>query len=668
MSEKQQERRSLRADAEARLASKPMANVAARPAEELLHELQVHQIELEMQNETLREAQIALEESPDRYVDLYEFAPISYLTLDESGLIVDFNLTGAALLGVERRKLLNSRFAQRLIAPQDQERWQHFLSGTLQHDERQTCEMIMQRGDGSCFPARLDCKYSAMVGGTRSLRITMTDITQMRHASETLREKEESLRTIINQVIVGIVQADLAGHIVFVNDHYCEITGYQREELLGKRWQDLTHPEDGSRNDAFLAQIARADKPVSFEKRYIRKDGETVWVSISTSMQRSNDGRILGGLAVVVDITDHKRAADLLRRSSDEIADIYNRAPCGYHSIDKHGIIRRINDTELEWLGYTRDEVIGRIKVTDLLTPASQQIFRETYPCFMSQGFVNDLELEMIRKDGGIFTALVNATAIYDASGHYAMSRSSILDITARKQAEDKLKESRQLLRDLVDKSESLREEERKRISLEVHDELGQILTALRMDVALINLRFGEHNAALLEKTQDMMGLLDRASQSVRNIVSNLRPTVLDMGIVPAVGWLCDDFTSRMRTSCVLHATEERIDLDEVQAVAVFRMVQELLTNAARHAKASSVRISLARHGNDLRVEVRDNGKGFDPAAKAMNLSFGLLGIRERAMALGGTVEIVSTPSQGTAATIIVPTRQGAMQKERRKS
>jgi PAS domain S-box-containing protein len=129
--------------------------------------------------------------------------------------------------------------------------------------------------------------------------------------------------------------------------------------------------------------------------------------------------------------------------------DIYNHAPCGYHSLDKDGTIRRINDTELAWLGYTRDELVGRVNWLDLVTPASRQIFRDNFPQFLKQGFVHDLEFEIIRKDGTTFTGLVNATAIYDHNGDYFISRSTVVDITARKKTEDMLRFHSEILKNV---------------------------------------------------------------------------------------------------------------------------------------------------------------------------------------------------------------------------
>jgi PAS domain S-box-containing protein len=181
----------LRAAAEARLSSMPKP-VAPVPPQELLHELQVHQIELEMQNDELRRAQIALEESRDRYVDLYEFAPVGYLTLTDAGLIEAANLTAAVLLGVDRGRLLQQRFST-LVAPEDRERFHALFAGTMRRDDRQACELLLQRGDGSVFPAHLDCLRVTAPGTAPVERITLTDISELRRAEDAVHRLNETL-------------------------------------------------------------------------------------------------------------------------------------------------------------------------------------------------------------------------------------------------------------------------------------------------------------------------------------------------------------------------------------------------------------------------------------------------------------------------------------------
>lgn len=176
----------LRKAAESQLASAPAKKPPARPPEELLHELQVHQIELEMQNEELRRAYTALEESRDRYVDLYEFAPVGYLTLTSEGLISEINLTGVALLGAERKKLLNRRFAS-FVAPECRDHWHRHFLHTLQHGEKQSCEIALVRADGTAFQATLDCLYT-VAGASPLVRIALADVTERKQAEDQIHK------------------------------------------------------------------------------------------------------------------------------------------------------------------------------------------------------------------------------------------------------------------------------------------------------------------------------------------------------------------------------------------------------------------------------------------------------------------------------------------------
>jgi signal transduction histidine kinase len=211
-------------------------------------------------------------------------------------------------------------------------------------------------------------------------------------------------------------------------------------------------------------------------------------------------------------------------------------------------------------------------------------------------------------------------------------------------------------MRWLASRNERVREDERLHLKRELHDELGQYLLALRLGVSVVDMQFGGGNALLREKTQRLIGIVDSAIKVVRNVVSSLRPAALDLGIVPALKWLVNEYDrfggADMR--CELHVCEEDIQLDDARATTIFRIVQESLTNVVRHAQASKVDITLKRHGAKYVLEVNDNGNGFEPAVRKEK-SFGLLGIRERALALGGEVDISSVPGQGTSIRVSIP-------------
>ncbi len=241
-----------------------------------------------------------------------------------------------------------------------------------------------------------------------------------------------------------------------------------------------------------------------------------------------------------------------------------------------------------------------------------------------------------------------------DAEGRVASVLAVGRDITAIKMAERRLEDSNAQLRDLTRRRETAREEERKRIAREIHDELGQHLTALRMGISVLRLEFGADNPLLVERIGTLMTLADRSIQVVRGVASSLRPAVLDMGLASALEWLVDDFSRHSGIPCRLELPEDKIPLDDERATALFRIVQESLTNVARHAKAGRVDIVLAEHGPDYLLEVRDDGRGFEPGQSWRN-AFGLLGMRERGTMLGGELTLDSAPGKGTRISVRVP-------------
>lgn len=268
------------------------------------------------------------------------------------------------------------------------------------------------------------------------------------------------------------------------------------------------------------------------------------------------------------------------------------------------------------------------------------------------------VEFRILRPDEETRHVLAQAEFVRDRQGRVERMIGTNLDITERKQDELALLYSRQQLRAMAAYQEGLLEAERKHIAREVHDELGQLLTALKMDISLLRLRFGS-DPALQRKVEEMRALVDRTIDVVRHVASNLRPAALDHGILPAIEWLAEDFSHRWEMPCEVAVQGRDIVLDDAQATAVFRVVQESLTNVARHAQASEVLITLGGDDSGLELRVRDNGSGFDPAVVRQVQGFGLLGMRERVLALGGSLRIDSALGRGTSVVIDLPCERG---------
>ena len=305
---------SLRIAAEARLALMPKQ----RPSEEYQHELQVYQIELEMQIEELQQAQSVLEASRDCYLDLYEFAPVGYITLNRHGMISGVNHTGSTLLGAERKKLLNLRFS-RFIAPEDCDQWDHHFLGVLTRDGRQSCELQIRRLDGTHFHSQItslraddslsshkldDPLFQNEIRNTSTLlRLVITDIT-VRKQKELEMQK---FLSIVNSTDDAIIGKTLDGKIQSWNESAERVFGYTETEVIGKPIQMLIPSNLQNEESEILLRIARGERVKHFETVRCRKDGSLANISSTISPVFDAQGKVIGVSNIVRDITERKR-------------------------------------------------------------------------------------------------------------------------------------------------------------------------------------------------------------------------------------------------------------------------------------------------------------------------------------------------------------------------
>jgi PAS domain S-box-containing protein len=295
---------SLRMEAEARLARVPATDLHV--AQELLQELQVHQIELEMQNEELCRAQAALEASRDRYLQLYDFAPVGYITLTDDELIAEANLTCARLLGVDRNKLINRRFAH-YVAPEDSDRWYRYYRLAKQRGGKQSCELALRCSDGAALHAQLDCLHMETGHAPAQMRITLTDITERKRAEQALR-----IAAVAFETQEGIIVTDADRIILRVNRAFSRITGYSSEEACGHTPSFL---RSGLHNEAFYHAMRTSmmcDGCWQGEIWDKTRHGDIVplWATITAVIDA--EGHITHYVGSFTDITAQKQAEKIL--------------------------------------------------------------------------------------------------------------------------------------------------------------------------------------------------------------------------------------------------------------------------------------------------------------------------------------------------------------------
>jgi len=360
-----------------------------------------------------------------------------------------------------------------------------------------------------------------------------------------------------------------------------------------------------------------------------------------------------------------RRAAELARQEEDrrENETAFAAMAEGAVITDAQGCILWVNDAFCTIYGYMRNEVIGQNPRILKSGRHDATFYREFWRQLTQTGRWRG-EVWNMRKSGDVFPEELSIQALRDPDGRIVRFISIFSDITERKRNEDELQKKRQQLeesearlRELAEFLQTVREEERTRIARELHDEMGQALTALRIDLGWLRNKCSPLGAPMVERVGSALGVVEHSIVSLRRISEDLRPAMLDsLGLAAAVEHHVEQFSQRTGIPCRLSMNRDEFDLDDRLATAVFRVVQEALTNVARHAEANEVSIEINETDDDIRLTMRDNGRGFSGAHDKK--TFGLLGMRERISMLGGRLEIDSQPGQGTCITGWLPHRK----------
>ena len=385
----------LRDDAEKKLSQNTDTFTENTP-EKLVHELRVHQIELEMMNEELRRANLASEEARDKYIELYDFAPVGYFTFTDKAMISEANLTGASMLGIERGKLINRRF-RAYVSSQDSDLWDsHFLS-VLKHGKKQTCELGIRRADNSVFYAQLE-SIRRERSGEAVVCVTISDITERKRADVALRESEEC-QYIYNNTPVMLHSIDTEGRLVSVSDYWLEVLGCERSEVLGRSPAEFqTEKSARYAMEIALPEFFRTGFNNDVPLQFVKKNGEIIDTLLSAISERDKDGNIIRSLAVIIDITKRKKAEAALRESEENFRTFFDTIDHLLFVLDNMGNILRVNYAVTNRLGFTEAELLGKNVL--IIHPEERREEAAQIVADMLSGEKEACPIPLITKDG----------------------------------------------------------------------------------------------------------------------------------------------------------------------------------------------------------------------------------------------------------------------------
>ena len=344
-----------------------------------------------------------------------------------------------------------------------------------------------------------------------------------------------------------------------------------------------------------------------------------------------------------------------LNHKQQIFASIVNSSDDAMLTKDLDGIITSWNLGAEKIFGYKEYEIIGK-HISILIPPQLQSEEAEIMGKIKNGEKVGHYETERVRKDGSVFNASLTISSIRDFEGNIEGGSKILRDITERKKSEAEIINTTEQLRELTSHLQNIRKEERKRIAREIHDELGQQLAAIKMDTVWIDKQTPVGSVIVKDKLQNILELVDGSHRSVRKILNELRPAVLDdNSLLEAMDWLGQQFTEYTGKAVYFTTTPGGFKLDPEAATCIFRVYQEALSNIMRHAEAQSVRSSLKLSSNSIILAMEDDGKGFDIDIAEGKKRFGLLGMKERVYALQGKFDLASAPGKGTKIVISLP-------------
>ena len=465
-------------------------------------------------------------------------------------------------------------------------------------------------------------------------------------------------QSLIDQSPLMVLVLDQVGECVFSSRAGLAFRGRTIDQEQGLGWMDSLHPEDRPSVSAAVREAARKQRPFSLKHRVLRADGVYRWISTQGLPWFTPGQAYLGHAAISADITDQQPLDAGARVEPRALLRLIENA---------HDMVYRSRffpTHEMEYIGGAVLAITGHTAAEFYATPdlAAQCVHPDDRHHMVTTGNLARVPpvaiLRWIHPNGRVVHAEHRRVTVYDNAGQILAVEGIARDVTEFVEAQRRLRESEEQLRQLAARMHDAREAERAQVARELHDELGQTLTALKLDISrMVQALTPDHlNPAIIDRLQSLIGLSDIGLATVKRIATTLRPPTLDhLGLAEAIHWESLTFKARTGLRCTVRTNRTHSALSAEQQTALFRIFQEALTNIVRHAQASSVHVTLTEQADRFEMSIRDNGRGITEAQTSDPSAIGLLGMRERTALMGGIFRISGRRGKGTVVSIEVP-------------
>jgi PAS domain S-box-containing protein len=599
----------------------------------------------------------ALEAAIQRYVDLFDFAPIGYVSFDRVGHIEEINVAAARLLGASRDRLIGRPFTL-YVTKEDSALFLNHLLRCRSGESRVETDLHLKKRNGEIILAHLASSpmTSSMRDGVVFYQTAIIDLTDRKRAEETIRQSEKRYRTLFDLVPVAVYTCDAKGLIQEYNQHAVELWGRApkrndpSEKFCGSFKIFYPDGRPMPHNKCPMARALRGEKLAArdFEILVEQSSGVRRNVLVSPTALKNGQGKIIGAINCLHDITVRKRMENALRESEERSRAIIHQSTAGITGTDLTGRIIFANEKFCSMLGYKERELIGKT-IFEITHPGDIAHSRRLFRRIVSKAEPYQIEKRYRRKDGSTLWVSVSASPLRDAEGKTQSAVTVILDISDQRKAQAILEDR---ARGLEGEILAISDREQRRLGQELHDSLCQHLTAIAFMARSVALRLRKHRVIEVEHIEKIADLINDGVTEARTIARGLHPVEMEPpGLVTALAAMVKQRHWPVR--CRLEADEEISVQDSTVALHLYRIAREAVINANKHARAREIIVRMKRSAKEIELSVIDDGVGI-PADSSLGSGMGFHIMQYRARSIGARLEVKPIEPHGTRVTCYV--------------